>query len=56
MFCIYAINALTPLENCNVRSQVPKRTKERREEGGEGGGGGSGDGINEIHAPLLLRR
>ena len=56
MFRINAINALTPLENCNVRSQVPKRTKERREEGGEGGGrgeggGGSGDGINEKHAP-----
>ena len=55
MFCINAI-ILTTLENCNVRSQVPKRTKERREEGGEGGGrgeggGGSGDGINEKHAP-----
>ena len=37
MFCINAI-ILTTLENCNVRSQVPKRTKERREEGGEGGG------------------
>ena len=43
MFCIYAINALTPLENCNVRSQVPKRTKERREEGEEGGGRGEGE-------------
>ena len=40
MFCINAINTLTLLENCNVRSQVPKRTKERREEGGEGGGRG----------------
>ena len=40
MFCINAINILTPLENCNVHSQVPKRTKERREEGGEGGGRG----------------
>ena len=40
MFCINAINILTLLENCNVHSQVPKRTKERREEGGEGGGRG----------------
>ena len=38
---------MTLLENCNVRSQVPQRTKERREEGEEGEGGGSGDGINE---------
>ena len=68
MFCINAINILTPLENCNVHSQVPKRTKERREEGGEGGGRGkreggegSGDGINEklkfqqslLSSPLL---
>ena len=55
MFCINAINILTPLENCNVHSQVPKRTKERREEGR------SGDGINEklkfqqslLSSPLL---
>ena len=40
MFCINAINTLTILENCNVHSQVPKRTKERREEGGGGGGRG----------------
>ena len=33
MFCINAINTLTLLENCNVRSQVPKRTKERRGRG-----------------------
>ena len=44
MFCINAINILTPLENCNVRSQVSKRTKERREEGGEGGGRGEREG------------
>ena len=43
MFCINAINTLTLLENCNVRSQVPKRTKERREEGEEGGGRGEGE-------------
>ena len=37
MFCINAINTLTLLENCDVRSQVPKRTKERRGRGrGEG--------------------
>ena len=57
MFCINAINTLTLLENCNVHSQVPKRTKERREEGGEG----NGDEINEklkfqrslLSSPLL---
>ena len=56
MFCINAINTLTLLENCNVRSQVPKRTKK-----GRGGGGGSGDEINEklkfqqslLSSPLL---
>ena len=47
MFCINAINILTPLENCNVHSQVSKRTKERREEGGEGGGRGKREGGEE---------
>ena len=40
MFRINAINALTPLENCNVRSQVPKRTKERRRRRERGRGEG----------------
>ena len=38
---------------------VARYPKERRKEGKKGereGGGGSGDGINEKHAPLLLRR